>query len=84
MKTEAELRELIFNISVPQWEAIMQILDGQLEGLEHLGDVKVAANQGCLTHIMGGINQMRYLRTALNDWRLEAAEAAPVLKQTSI
>lgn len=84
MSTEVELRRLISEIPQPQWDAITEIITGQLQGLEHFGDAKLAANAGCLTHVMGGINQLRYLVDALQDWRLPVAAADPVLKQTSI
>lgn len=84
MYTEVELRQLISDMSVPQWEAILQILQGQLEGLETAADARAASNPGVLTHMVGAINQMRYLISALEDWRLPTAPEVPVLKQTSI
>ena len=69
MKTEADLICDITEIPDRLWESLIYIIEDQIIGLENQATASVATNHGAISHVVGGINQLRYLITILENCR---------------
>ena len=69
LKTEADLKCDITEIPDRLWDSLIYIIEDQIIGLEAQATASVAMNHGAMAHVMGSINQLRYLIVILEGCR---------------